>query len=271
MIKKPIIAFIDDDQAELDRFEAAMGSTYQVFTALGLAQCQEKLRNQGIAHPDLWVLDLFFPREGAMTTPGDRAEMNTRYVCLNKSVQEYRGYLASIGQGPEGGKALLKRCKASGRPVVMFTRKGALDDAIECREQGAQDVLKKPMPAVKADWPIDANQQKALFDEAMQAAAPQLQDHFNRIINANSFWMRYKPTIYAIVAFVLASALHVIFEKQIHRLETVLFSQLWTDSCVSPLATSEYGLPGRHAVAIRLAAEQHPGHGLAFARRGHST
>jgi hypothetical protein len=132
---KRVVCFIDDDPAETNRFERAMSSKFTCVTGQSYEQCKDKLRRDRLK-PDAWVLDLFFPSPGHTNSQAQLDEMANRYAQLEQRVREFRAYLSSIGQGTEGGLSLLRRCKQDYcAPVIMFTRKGMLEDAIQCLDQ----------------------------------------------------------------------------------------------------------------------------------------
>lgn len=205
-----VICFVDDDSDELERFESAMkphnftcvtGSTYK--------QCVDKLEARNPI-PDLWVLDLFFPTPGTTTSPEKRSEMADKYAELEQRIREFRAYLTSIGQGPQGGMDLLKRCReAKPRvPIFMFTRKGTLEDAIRCYDAGVAAVLKKPMPN---DLTGTAARKKALLDKAFADDAEYLAEKFYDAIRSNNLWNKHRGKI----NFVLGAIFTAIIEMTI--------------------------------------------------------
>ena len=183
---KRVICFVDDDPNELARFARAMGDRYEVITGTEFAACHKELQKRGLGRPDLWVLDLYFPqRQDAPNTADELNTMNSKFFALHKAIGEFREFLASIGQGAGGGLQLLQQCKSAGGPVIMLTRKGMLDDAILCMDQGATAVLKKPMPD---HWPQDNDPQavRAALDEAMMENSQQLMDRFEEVIGSGA-------------------------------------------------------------------------------------
>ena len=83
----------------------------------------------------------------------------------------------------------------------MFTRKGSLDDAIQCMDHGATNVLKKPMPA-ELDGTHDDKQGQ--LDEAIMAHADYLEEHFRRAIRENTVWHKYKAFIMLVLGALLS-------------------------------------------------------------------
>ena len=201
-----VVCFIDDDSTELVRFERAMKSHFTCITATTYEMCRTKLKRAKLK-PDLWVLDLFFPSPGHTNSQHQLEEMTAKYAEIEQKVREFRAFLASIGQGTNGGVDLLKRCLHDFRaPVVMFTRKGTLDDAIRCFDLGATNVLKKPMPHELSGSYAEKIVQ---LDEAMMASADYLSDHLWSAMRTNGFWYKHK----SIILFVLGAAISAASNK----------------------------------------------------------
>jgi DNA-binding response OmpR family regulator len=198
-----VLCFIDDDPEELRRFEEAMKKfEYTCVTATSYSEIQRKLKEQQLS-PDLWVLDLYFPSQGSTNSPQQRAEMVERYAELERQTREFRAFLETVHQGASGGIKLLQRCRDDyGVPVVMFTRKGNLEDAIRCFEAGAAAVLKKAMPPA---FEGDVTAKIALLDKAMKDDADHLKNHFVDKIRLGTFWYKYERWIMLLVG-ALASA-----------------------------------------------------------------
>jgi DNA-binding response OmpR family regulator len=188
-----IICFIDDDPNELRRFEKAMKKfEYKCVTGTTYSDVERKLQDQKL-DPDLWVLDLYFPSQGATNSEQQRAEMVERYAELERKTREFRAFLETVHQGAEGGINLLRRCQKDYKvPVVMFTRKGNLEDAIHCYEAGAAAVLKKSMPPTLEG---DAATKIAQLDKAMEDDAGHLMTHFVDKIRLGTFWYKYEKWI----------------------------------------------------------------------------
>lgn len=206
--ERNVVCFVDDDPAEIQRFDKAMGTRFTCVTATTYEKCRERLRKERLK-PDLWVLDLFFPSGGRSNSRSELEQMADKYAELERRLREFRGFLASIGQSTSGGLSLLKRCLEDYRvPVVMFTRKGTLDDAIQCLDHGATDVLKKPMPS-ELDGTHDDKQ--AQLDEAIIGHADYLEEHFRRAIRANTFWNKHRAIIMLALGALLSQGANRLF------------------------------------------------------------
>jgi CheY-like chemotaxis protein len=87
----------------------------------------------------------------------------------------------------------LQRCRQDYNvPVIMFTRKGNLEDAIQCFEAGAAAVLKKAMPPALEG---DAAANIAQLDKAMMGDADHLKNYFVDNIRRGTFWYRHEKWI----------------------------------------------------------------------------
>lgn len=195
------VCFIDDDPAELSRFDKAFGKDFNVICASTYTEAAEKLKKAGRRSPHLWVLDLYFPTLSHSNTPEELHEMSARFEEFDRAKRDFVSYLDSINQGREGGIQLLGQCRQHHRaPVVMFTRKGTIDDAIACLSAGAADVLKKPMPP---KLPSEEAQRAQALDEALFQAKASLKDRFATHIAQNTHWAKNNARYLAIATFVL--------------------------------------------------------------------
>ena len=198
---KRTVCFIDDDPAELNRFLKAFREDFNVITASSYIEATKKLNRAGRRSPDLWVLDLYFPISGRSNSPEQLHYVSARFEAFDRARRGFLSYLQQIGQDKEGGLKLLARCKQNHRaPVVMFTRKGTIDDAIDCLSRGAAEILKKPMPP---KLPTGIEERAAALDDALVQAKGGLADRFAAQIVKNSYWVRNRARYLAIATFIL--------------------------------------------------------------------
>ena len=185
---------------------------YTCVTATSYSEIQRKLKEQKLS-PDLWVLDLYSASQGSTNSPQQRAEMVERYAELEHKTHEFRAYLETVHQGASGGIKQLQRCRDDYHvPVVMFTRKGNLEDAIECFEAGAAAVLKKAMPPALEG---DAAAKIAQLDKAMMDDADHLKNYFVDNIKLGTFWYRHEKWINRVISALVGA------------LATQAFNTLW--------------------------------------------
>jgi CheY-like chemotaxis protein len=141
------VCFVDDDPDEVRRFRLLLGGRFLVGAGTSLPAALADLRGQGRERPDVFALDLYFPR-GESNTDEERAELARAWAGFLEAKAELAAVLARLRQSPEGGLALARRVAAEfpGVPVAFFTRKGTLEDAIEALDAGAASIVKKPDP-----------------------------------------------------------------------------------------------------------------------------
>jgi len=198
---KATVCFIDDDPAELRRFEKAFRDDFNVIVGTTYTDAMEKLKEAGRGSPHLWVLDLYFPDPSHSNTPEELHEMSGKFEAFDRSRRVFLKYLHSIKQGRDGGLKLLDRCRENHRvPVVMFTRKGTIDDAIECLSEGAVEVLKKPMPP---KLPDDPDERSDALDNALIEARAFLKDRFTARVIENTHWVKNRARYLAVLTFIL--------------------------------------------------------------------
>jgi hypothetical protein len=160
---------------------------------------------QGSKHVDLYVLDMYFPREGK-NTPEELTKLGKAWDEFRRAERALRGVLSGLGQSLEGGLKLAKEVESRGwhsrTPFVFFTRKGNLLDAITAYEQsGALAVVKKPDPRDEFD---ESNRGEA-YDKAMVDNKNSLVMAFDATIHKGSFWYRHKDHIAGFVTGVFSS------------------------------------------------------------------
>jgi CheY-like chemotaxis protein len=205
-VRKKVVCFIDDDEGELKRFQEAMrdqpskADPFTCVTATTYQDCMSKLSTMKLK-PDLWVLDLFFGERPA--TEEEKEEMAGRFANLEQHLADFRKYLAGINQGSKMGLDLLRTCRENHRaPAIMFTRKGTLQDSIDCYEAGATAVLKKPMPPA---FTGTRDHKNALLDRAMAEQAVYLRGKFVDAITANSFWQKHRGITFFVLGVIFTA------------------------------------------------------------------
>jgi CheY-like chemotaxis protein len=172
---------VDDDPVEVEVFRRVFGDEFEVVASTGLDAVLERLREVG-NRPRLFVLDLYFPRDRE-STQAERARMIKLKEDVEQAQRRLSEYMSSIGQDRSGGVGLLEqvRKKCPGVPVVFYTRKGTLEDAIYCRGRGADNVLIKPAPE-SFDETGDV---RAQLEESAVAHKVELAREFNRLASTS--------------------------------------------------------------------------------------
>jgi len=201
------LCFIDDDPAELARFKKAMGNEYFVGVGTSPARALDDLKKvQGSKRVDLYVLDMYFPREGTNTSE-ELFKLGQAWDGFRKAETALRKVLSDLGQSLEGGLRLANEVKSRGghtrTPFVFFTRKGNLLDAITAYEHTeALSIIKKPDPRVDFD---ESNRSDA-YDRAMIEDKNSLIRAFDSAIHRGSFWYRHKDHIQGFISGIASSA-----------------------------------------------------------------
>ena len=186
----PLICFIDDDPVEVDVFKKVFGEDFSVIASTKLTSVLEQLESTK-KRPRLFVLDLYFP-QGRESSQAERAQMIKLRGKVEDAQRELSKYLFTIGQDKRGGIEMLRSLqeKYPTVPVVFYTRKGTLEDAIYCKAEGADAVLKKPPPE-NFDETGNIKQQ---LEEAALRHKDTLTREFNRLV-CTSGWRKIKKIV----------------------------------------------------------------------------
>ena len=192
MSKKRSLCFVDDDPDELARFKQAMSAEYLVGVGTDPTRALDDLhRVQGGKRVDLWVLDMYYPRQGA-NTRDELDKLGRAWDAFRRAEIAFQRVLSDLGQNIDGGLKVAHDVKSQGglstTPFVFFTRKGSVFDAVTAFEQGALTVVKKPDP--RGDF--DTANRKEAYDKAMIEDRDSLIRTFNRAITNANFWIRHK-------------------------------------------------------------------------------
>lgn len=181
---KKAICFVDDDNEEIHRFREFLQDRYIIGAAVSIDDALDELRNKRVSKPDLFVLDLYYGPEVQDNVRQEIAETDERIQALETHMQ---GLLARAGQSPEGGFRLAEQARARypQAPRIFFSRKAFLRDALRAYETGLR-ILEKPDPD-EVDRGTDNP-----YDSAFRRHADELARFMDRIINLNSWWMRYR-------------------------------------------------------------------------------
>jgi DNA-binding NarL/FixJ family response regulator len=179
------ICFIDDSEAEIGRFRTYFGDRFDIVAGVDL----DAAAAGGVA-PDLFVLDLYFATSPSRQ-PVSESELREMLARLPDAASLYSGseheflervwaylsgvrlimdeVLAGFGQTADAGLDLMAGVgeRFPGVPVVFYTRKGTLEDAVRCLAAGAADVIRKMQPR-----PGESE------EAAMARAAPEIAGRF---------------------------------------------------------------------------------------------
>ena len=173
------VCFIDDDVDEICRFKDAMNGYFKVSYGRNLSESEEYIKNRKLSSPKLWILDMYMPSKSEFSSSKpDILKINRRYNDLNEHINRYRTFLTELKQDTSKAIDIHNKLKSKRRSIIYLTRKGTLEDALMALENGANGVLKKPMPNT-SDWPQDPKAVKELLDTAFDDAKVNLRGKFN--------------------------------------------------------------------------------------------
>jgi CheY-like chemotaxis protein len=142
-----VVCFVDDDPAEVTAFKNVFGGRFTVVADTTPQAVIGELRRRRL-RANLFVLDLYFA-QGRESSEAERGRMVELKGQVDRTRQELSAYLSGIGQSRDGGLEILEYLQSNypATPVVFYTRKGTLDDAVVCLDRGADGVFPKAAPS----------------------------------------------------------------------------------------------------------------------------
>lgn len=205
--RKKSICFIDDDPHEIRRFRDNLGKDFIIGAGTSISDAMNELESHGQKKPDLFVLDLYYPKD-SRPTPKQLQILNRERKEFLKAEAKFRKALADLNQSSDGGLDLVKtiRKKYGHIPYVFFTRKGTLDDAIMVLERGAMKVMKKP------DYNDEENESIPLeksYDIAFESHVDIISGKIKDTIMMSSWWYKNKKTVGAYLTGILSSLIAI--------------------------------------------------------------
>jgi CheY-like chemotaxis protein len=159
---KSKVCFIDDDNKfEIPLFEKMFSEEFDLVTATSFPDCCDKIRRLRDWVPDIFVLDLYFPKpsetpdrglirtleKSPLQLPPDGAEVRQCYLNYLDAKNRLSAVLNAWKQSADGGIELAKLVRAEfpNIPIVFYSRKALSEDVLRCmKEEGVCDVIAKP-------------------------------------------------------------------------------------------------------------------------------
>jgi len=185
--KKPIVCFIDNELAEIQRFSKNLENDFMIGAGTTLDDALNDLHLKGFKKPDLFILDMYFSLGTTITDEGLNEIHEARKVFLQAN-SEYREILARHGESHIGGFKLAKKLRETHDPYIFLTRKAMLEEALEALNDGALKVIKKPDPnkttIENAKNLLDA------YDNAFEEHAPKIAEEIKNTIKETKWWRR---------------------------------------------------------------------------------
>ena len=141
-----VVCFVDDDPAEVQAFKDVFDTDFTVIAATTPQPVLTELKSRK-SRANLFVLDLYFAEEKA-SSEDERNRMVALKADVDRSQKALTDFLARIGQSRDGGLKIMEYIREDypTTPIVFFTRKGTLADAVACLDAGADGVFPKAMP-----------------------------------------------------------------------------------------------------------------------------
>lgn len=154
------ICFIDDDkQFEIPLFVSVFGDVYDVIAEDSYDAARREMTRRDDWRPDLFVLDLYFPRgepdrdavdrlqKETVTFEDDGGQMRTAYTNYLRAEARLKAVLGAWKQGPDGGLEIARHAFEDYPqvPIVFYSRKATFEDAVRClAADGVRWLEKKP-------------------------------------------------------------------------------------------------------------------------------
>jgi len=201
MARKYSVCFIDDQQDEIDRFRQSLGDRFAVGAGTSLRTALDDLKTVGYTKPDLFLVDLYFSA-GPSNVADPTATLNRARANLLAAEANFYSVLGQLRQTPDEGFKLARELRGSfTRPVVLFTRKGTLDNAIRAYEdEKVASVIKKPDPPIYLAATASAADLPDLYDKAFAAEADQIASIIETVIRRSTWWAKHRTLILGIAA-----------------------------------------------------------------------
>jgi CheY-like chemotaxis protein len=168
------LVFIDDDQQELDDLRTIVEGEYEYVPIRW--PVRRTLEDVIGDRPSLIVLDLYFPAGNADDTipeaswrtqersaqdiahrfqrlyeqPKDgKSLLRETFACISSAYDLLWAQCRELRQSPFNGRALLQKIQGipeySGVPIVFYSRKATVDEAVRALQAGATSVIRKPV------------------------------------------------------------------------------------------------------------------------------
>lgn len=144
--KRTVVCFIDDDPAEVEAFKSVFSTDFKVVADTTPQKVLDELKRTKLK-ANLFVLDLYFAEERA-SSEQQRNRMVELKQEVDKAQKSLSDFLSQIKQSRDGGIEIMEylRDNYPTTPMVFYTRKGSLEDAVHCMDKGADGAFAKAAP-----------------------------------------------------------------------------------------------------------------------------
>ena len=199
--RKYAVCFIDDQEDEIARFRQELGERFTVGAGTSIDMALNDLKKHGRSKPDLFLVDLYFSA-GPSNVPDPSATLNRARADLLAAEANFYSVLAQLRQTPDEGFRMARELRGSySQPVVIFTRKGTLDNAIRAYEdEKVSAVIKKPDPPIKQEEIVPSSDLAKLYDEAFANEADHISSAIESVIRRSTWWAKHRTVMLGIAA-----------------------------------------------------------------------
>jgi DNA-binding NtrC family response regulator len=208
-MKKLNAAFIDDDaDFEIPLFEEAFSGYFNITSASNYDDFIKIIESKKEHVIDLFVLDLYFPDPQKLTDTDsmkkfkgepirlkpDGANIRKAYNNNKLAEKRYTDMLSAYNQSIQGGLDLMYKIRErfGDVPVIFYSRKATIKDALYCLRAGAMEVIKKPTGSSDAETKkITLKLKDTLKEKMLKAMAKEkhdLTDHVDLILSSLDFF-----------------------------------------------------------------------------------
>lgn len=187
--RKKAVCFIDDQEDELTRFREQMGERFTIGAGTSIENALEELKAHGASKPDLFLVDLY-GSEGPSDVDNPIELLSRARAELLVAETNFYQVLAQLRQTPRFGFTIARELRGRYRqPVVIFTRKGTIDNAIQAYEdEEIASVIKKPDPPPSLAASVQPSDLSRLYGEALANSADDIESKIHTIIRRSKWW-----------------------------------------------------------------------------------
>ncbi|MGA9365727.1 MAG: hypothetical protein WBW16_15305 [Bacteroidota bacterium] len=192
---KPAICFIDNEKDEIDRFCRYLDKWFVIGAGTSVKQAMDELKNRHVEKPNAFIFDLYFS-DGATSVKDPDIFLSSARAKFVAAETELYEALSKLRQTADGGFACARTVAHMKKPIIFFTRKGTIDNAIRAYEtENAATVIKKPDPP--AGKVINASHKKLmeLYDAEFEKRAHEIAEKIERAIDRSKWFHKYKSEL----------------------------------------------------------------------------
>ena len=154
------ICFIDDDAVfEVPLFRETFFDEFDLLCGTSFEEVYTQIKSRKDWQPDLFVLDMYsgvgapdqatirMLADNKLELPEDRGQLREAFRNYVAATDRFRALLHAWKQDAQGGQDLARKVNTAfpHTPIVFYSRKAILEDAVRCMQQNeVVKVLLKP-------------------------------------------------------------------------------------------------------------------------------